>query len=537
VTARVRLEAASLDSLAVGAGAVWVGSSKEGVVWRLDVGAGVVARTIEVGRGVNGLAVGDSGVWAVNGLRGTLTRIDADRNAVVETIHVGNTPRAAVVAAEGVWVAVQGSTGGALAAPTADATPGALPASSCGPVYHAGAWPPDALIVSDFPLQGGLRFSTGQMEEAIAFVLREREFRAGRFRVAYQSCDDSLASTGIYDVAKCASNAEAYAANELVLGVIGTVNSDCAVAAIPILNEATGGPLAMVSPLNSHPGLTRPGHGLSIAELYPTGKRTYARVYPSDDYQGAALALLAQELGARRVAVVGTRGEAYADLVARSFRRAAASLGLEIAVSTAFDPQAESYEQLADRVAAARPDAVFVAGLLDTNGARVVADLRAALGGTVPILVPDGFTPLPLFTEQAGEAAEGVYVSLLGLPALEQAGEVLTAKARRFIAEFGATQPSGVEPSALFAAEAANVLLDAIARSDGTRASVVDQLLAGETNDGFLGTFRFDENGDTTLNPVSIYRVTGRGGVTRILGVDGGTLDRVLTPPSRLVHE
>jgi hypothetical protein len=37
------------------------------------------------------------------------------------------------------------------------------------------------------------------MAHAITFVLREHDFRAGRFSVAYQSCDDSIARTGLFD--------------------------------------------------------------------------------------------------------------------------------------------------------------------------------------------------------------------------------------------------------------------------------------------------------------------------------------------------
>ena len=38
----------------------------------------------------------------------------------------------------------------------------------------------------------------------------------------------------------------------------------------------------------------------------------------------------------------------------------------------------------------------------------------------------------------------------------------------------------------------------AIARSDGTRASVLRELRESEANDGILGSFRFDANGDMT---------------------------------------
>jgi hypothetical protein len=56
-------------------------------------------------------------------------------------------------------------------------------------------------------------------------------------------------------------------------------------------------------------------------------------------------------------------------------------------------------------------------------------------------------------------------------------------------------------------AQAAHVLLDAIAASDGTRADVTRRVLRTRVEDGLLGDFAFDHHGDTTLNTVSVYRI------------------------------
>ena len=48
-------------------------------------------------------------------------------------------------------------------------------------------------------------------------------------------------------------------------------------------------------------------------------------------------------------------------------------------------------------------------------------------------------------------------------------------------------------------AQAAQIVLDAIAKSDYTRAGVIEQLFATEVTGGFLGDFSFSENGDPTL--------------------------------------
>ena len=157
--------------------------------------------------------------------------------------------------------------------------------------------------------------------------------------------------------------------------------------------------------------------------------------------------------------------------------------------------------------------------------------LRARLGPSVTLLGPDGLTPLPSLVDQAGEAATGMYVSLSGLltERLPPAGEA-------FAERFGRTQAgTGVEPAAVYATQAAEVLIDAIARSDGTRASVLRELFRTRVRDGLLGSFRFDRNGDISESPVTIMRVVRKGSSTRTLSVEGGVVARVIRPSSSLV--
>jgi ABC-type branched-subunit amino acid transport system substrate-binding protein len=74
-----------------------------------------------------------------------------------------------------------------------------------------------------------------------------------------------------------------------------------------------------------------------------------------------------------------------------------------------------------------------------------------------------------------------------------------------------------VEVYSVAAAQAAEVLLNAIARSDGTRASVTRQLFKTKVSNGILGSFSIDRNGDTTAGAVTIYRIVG--GSPRLIGV------------------
>ena len=68
--------------------------------------------------------------------------------------------------------------------------------------------------------------------------------------------------------------------------------------------------------------------------------------------------------------------------------------------------------------------------------------------------------------------------------------------------------PSGPSDAwAPAAAQATDVLLTAIARSDGTRASVIHQLFRVHVKNGILGSFHFTPRGDISPATVLVYRV------------------------------
>jgi branched-chain amino acid transport system substrate-binding protein len=222
---------------------------------------------------------------------------------------------------------------------------GVLPASTCGEVSSGGA-EPDVLIVSDLPLQGPDAADPRAMADAIRLVLSDNGFRAGRFVVGYRSCDDSTAQTGAFEARKCAANGNAYAQADRLVAVIGPYNSPCAQVEIPILNRAAGGPLAIVSPSNTYPNLTRGGR-LALPPpdgrrgepevYYPTGQRNYVRVVAREDRQGVAHATLARQLGLKRVYLAFSSFDAGDVLWTGPFRRAAARLGVGIAGVTRYD--------------------------------------------------------------------------------------------------------------------------------------------------------------------------------------------------------
>jgi len=401
----------------------------------------------------------------------------------------------------------------------------ALPSSSCSDIYYQGSGNPDYLIASDLPLQGSGRTQTVQMTEAIKFVLKQHNFKAGKYKIGYQSCDDSTAQLGKWASEKCSSNANAYASNKAVLGVVGTFNSGCAEIVIPVLNRAAGGPVAMVSPANTYVGLTHSGPGTAAGEpdkYYPTGKRNYIRIVAADDFQGAADALNAQQLGLKKTYILNDK-EAYGQGVATDFKNSLVELGMTPAGFSAWNGKASSYTGLATRIKATGADSVFLGGLICENGGKLVKDLRSVLGSKVTLLAPDGFTPISAVVDGAGKAAEGVYVSVAGQP-----NESLPAAGKKFVQDFGATQKGGqVDPYSSYAAQAAEVLLSAIEKSDGTRTSVTANLIKTKVTNGILGNFTINSNGDTSSNPVTMYLIKG----------GKQTTYKTITPPQSLVQK
>lgn len=397
-----------------------------------------------------------------------------------------------------------------------------LPSSSCSAIQ--GSSSADFLIASDLPLQGAGRTQTTQMTQAINFVLKSHGYKAGSHTIAYQSCDDATAQAGKWDSGKVSANANAYARNSAVVGVIGTFNSGAAEIMIPILNRAPNGPVGMISPANTYVGLTHAGPGTAAGEpgkYYPTQKRNYVRVVAADDFQGAADAMLAKNVLKAKTIYILNDKEAYGLGVATNLRNALAKLGgVKVVGFESWDPKASSYEALANKIKAKGADAVFVGGLVCENGGKLVKDLRAGLGSKVHLMGPDGFTPISAVVDGAGAAAEGMTISVAGLP-----NKDLKGAGKTFLTQFAKVVHQQADPYSVYAAQAAEIMVQAIAKSDGSRASVAKNLFKTNIKNGILGTFRINANGDTTSNPVAIYKIK-----------HGATSDlTVIVPPTSLV--
>ncbi len=351
---------------------------------------------------------------------------------------------------------------------------GAIALAACGSSSSSKA----LVIGTDFPLQGSSADASASTNNAIKLYLEQIGNKVGNFSIEIKEYDNSTAAKGGWDDAQCAKNAQDHVANTAEVAVVGTYNSGCAKIIVPVLNQAPDGPMLMVSHANTNPGLTKTWNPGEPDKYYPTGKRNYARVVTTDDYQGAAAAqYLKKEKGVTKCAVLNDN-QTYGQGVAQAFVKEAAAQGIEVVLNEAWDAKQSNYTSLFTKVKSAGADCVYIAGIFDNNGGQLVKDKTAVLGdnATIVTMAPDGFTGYPDL--QKMPEAEGLLLSFTGL---SQDG-ILAAggTAAKFVEDYKAKYNAApVGSFSIYGAAALQVILAAIEASDGTRKGITDAVFSG----------------------------------------------------------
>ncbi|HEY7010896.1 MAG TPA: branched-chain amino acid ABC transporter substrate-binding protein [Jatrophihabitantaceae bacterium] len=334
------------------------------------------------------------------------------------------------------------------------------------------------IVGTDLPLQGASATTSADTNRMINLYLDQIGHKAGKFTVNIKTYDDSTAAKGAWDDAACAANAKAHVANSAEVAVMGTYNSGCADIELPTLNQDPNGPMLMVSHANTNPGLTKAWGPGEPGKYYPTGKRNYARVVTTDDYQGAAAAdFAAQDLKVKSVYILNDN-QVYGKGVAQAFQKQAEKDGIKVLGNDPWDAQASNYTALFQKIKAKNPGMIYLGGIYDNNGGQLIKDKVAVIGSNskVPLMAPDGFTGYP--EQDKLPQAQGEYLSFAGLTTdqLVKGGGPASKLLDAFKAKYGRL-PAGSYP--LYGVAAMQVILAAIAKSDGTRASITSQVLGG----------------------------------------------------------
>lgn len=368
-------------------------------------------------------------------------------------------------------------------------------------------------IVSSLPRTGSANAQTTTMVNGIKMALEEVNKNIDGFEILYEDWDDASPQKANWDPQVEAQNANKAVADKSIVGYIGTFNSGASKISMPVLNKEG---LVMVSPANTYPGLTKPGTGeRNEPKVYrPSGKINYFRVVPTDDLQGSVAAEWAKELGAKKVFILHDR-ELYGKGIADVFQKHGKEIGLEIVGYEGIDSKAANYKSLVTKIASTGAELVYFGGTTQNNAGQVAKDLRAG-GVQAPFMVPDGCFETAFIDAAGAENLNGkTYITFGGLPANKLTGK--GAEFREAYIKMYGTEP---EAYAVYGYEAARVLLDAIDRADKKdRESIRAAVAATKNFVGALGTWSFDENGDTTNRIMSGQTVKdGKFEFVKVLG-------------------
>lgn len=384
----------------------------------------------------------------------------------------------------------------------------ALVASACASAPAApGVGGGTIKIVSSLPMTGPSLGQTQTIVNAIKMALEESNNKVGNFTIEYEALDDATPARQNWDTAKEAENARKAVDDTRIIAYIGTYNSGAAAVSIPILCQAN---LAMISPANTYPGLTKKGAPGTEADepdkYYPGGcKRNYSRVVPADDLQGAVGARWMKELGAKSVYILHDN-ELYGKGLADVFRAEAKKQGLTEAGYEGA-PKADNFRTLANKVAASNADFVYYSGLTANNGGFLLRDLKAAKS-SLKFMSVDGVAESE-FLSQAGAAGEGAYITFGGFPATAYTGAP-KEWADRYTAKYGGK----AEVYTIYGYEAAKVVLAALQKAGARandRATVRDAIMGTKDFQGVLGQrWSFNAEGDTSITTMAGMIVKGK---------------------------
>jgi branched-chain amino acid transport system substrate-binding protein len=337
----------------------------------------------------------------------------------------------------------------------------------------------------------------------------EANNQAGDFKLEYVPLNDAPTIDGHWDAGVELNNARRAVEDPDAMVYLGTYNSGAAKISIPVLNRVH---MAMVSPGNTYPGLTKPGTGTAGEPwtYFPLGIRNYFRVVPADDLQGSAAAAYAKQLGSKSVYVLDDT-ELYGHGIAVIFAQSARDLGLNVLGGPeSIDVHASSYSALASKIVALKPDLVYFGGITDNHPAQVLRDLRSA-GYNGAFMGADGITDDKFIQEVGADASQPngpVLSTLVGLPAAKLSGDGANWY-QKYISQYRGDNNVDFAP---FGYEAAKVAISAISKvnkkdREAIRAQIAKTTSADLAPPHILGDWSFDANGDTSLVTISVQQL------------------------------
>lgn len=295
--------------------------------------------------------------------------------------------------------------------------------------------------------------------------------------------------------------AQNLAANDRILGIIGSSCSSEAAAGLPIISAAG---MLMISPSNTAPRLTN-----ADTETGGIWQPGYYRTAHNDLFQGAVAAEFAyNELGLRRLATIHD-GSPYAEGLQAVMADTWVELGGEVVFQGAVNVGDTDMNAILTEVAAAGPDIIYYP-IFEPEGNFITAQSADVPGlDGVVLMGADGLLSAS-FPTATGASAVGMYLSGPYL-----SGDDYNAFLELWADEIGGVPPSGFHAHAY---DAANILMNAIEEvalvgDDGTilvgRQALRDAVSALADYPGLTGNLTCNETGDcATGEALGIYQIT-----------------------------
>ena len=349
------------------------------------------------------------------------------------------------------------------------------------------------------------------MVNGMKLALAQANNKAGQWTVSYQSLDDSTAAAGKWDPGQCAANARKVASDPKAVIYLGEFNSGCSEVSIPILNTAG---IPQVSPANTYVGLTTSLPGSAPGEpqkYYPSGVRTYLRIVPIDNIQGAAGLIAMKNAGCTKVAVANDK-EAYGAGLATDIELEKGFYGVNVASNTGIDPTAPNFRAYASTIAGQGADCFYFAGIVSNGAVQITKDVHSAIP-TAKVFGGDGVCTDSYTNATKGGVPAAIYPLMeCTAPALNLASQpggqqFLTA----YKAKYGVANP---DPYSIYGYEAMKLALDTISglgAQGNSKSAVLHALFAIKARQSVLGTYGFNQYGDTTLKSYGLYKVGSDG--------------------------
>jgi len=273
-------------------------------------------------------------------------------------------------------------------------------------------------------------------------------------------------------------------ADNKVNGVIGHLNSGTSIPASKIYSDN---------------GIIQISPSATAVTYTMQGFKTTFRVMANDVQQGRVLGeYAAKNLAAKKIAVIDDR-TAYGQGLADEFIKAALANGAQIVAHEYTNDKSMDFTAVLTAVKGKKPDLLFYGGM-DAQGGPMAKQLKA-LALNLKFMTGDG-GHTPEFIKLAGDAAEGAYASLPGVPLDKMPGGKDFEK--RFVAKYQL-----IQSYAPYCYDAVNVMFAAMQKADSVEPAKYLPALAGISFDGVTAKIQFDEKGDLKGGAITMYQVKG----------------------------